>query len=96
MHEHSGGGTRRLEREADRVLHPACSLVARSGNFGVVTVVKDHIDGQLYVLKEIDLTKLDDSVKQVRTSNSCRSASWLSTAILWLNRLQFTVSCRLH
>lgn len=49
---------------ADRLL--TCSALAlSSGNFGVVSVVKNAVDGQLYVLKEIDLTKLDDGVKRV-------------------------------
>jgi NIMA (never in mitosis gene a)-related kinase len=35
-----------------------------AGNFGVVSVVRSRVDGNLFVLKEIDLTKLDADVKR--------------------------------
>lgn len=47
----------------------------------MVTVVKDNIDGQLYVLKEIDLTRAEDSVKEVRHpigAAAAAAAGWLS------------------
>lgn len=36
------------------------------GNFGVVSVVRSSLDNGFYVMKLIDLTKLEPSVKQVR------------------------------